>query len=252
MNNRTGKESSKAEGLAVAGFTIALLSVIFAIASGLGNRLGVWDFRFGFAVLRYSVFGAAIGALISLAGLVSSTRRRGYAGLAAAGLIIGLVTVYVPLHRWLVAKAVPPIHDISTDTDDPPKFVAILPIRGEGPYTNPPEYGGPHVAALQHEAYPDIKPLVLPVKSDVAFEKALSAAKALNWAIVDANEREGRIEATDTTFWFGFKDDIVIRITPLGPGSRVDIRSVSRVGKSDIGKNAERIRRFFAVLKGRS
>lgn len=108
------------------------------------------------------------------------------------------------------------------------------------------------MAALQHEAYPDIRPLVLPVKSDIAFEKALAAAKKLNWAVADANAGAGRIEATDTTFWFGFKDDIVIRITPSGPeSSKVDVRSVSRVGRSDIGKNAQRIRKFFAVLKGK-
>jgi len=252
MNNRTGKDASKGGGLAVAGFIIALLSIISAVASGLGNRLGVWDFRFGFVVLRFAVYGATIGSLISLAGLVFSIRRRGYAGLSAAGLIIGLVTIYVPMHQLLVARAVPPIHDISTDTDNPPKFVAILRIRGEGAYTNPPEYGGPIVAALQRKAYPDIRPLILHVKSDIAFEKALAAVKTLNWAVVDANAREGRIEATDMTFWFGFKDDIVIRITPLGQESKVDIRSVSRVGKSDIGKNAERIRRFLGVLKGRS
>ncbi len=251
MNNETGKKAAKGGGLAVAGFTVAILSIILAAASGLGNRLGAWDFRIDFVILRYAVFGAAIGALMSLSGLVSSIRRRGYAGLSAAGLIIGLITLYVPLHFWFIAKTVPPIHDISTDTDNPPKFATILPLRGQGPYANPSEYGGTAVAALQHEAYPDIRPLVLPVKSEAAFERALVVAKKLNWTIADADANEGRIEATDTTFWFGFKDDIAVRITSTGPESaKVDVRSVSRVGRSDLGKNAERIRKYLAGLKG--
>ena len=77
----------------------------------------------------------------------------------------------------------------------------------------------------------------------------MAAARKIGWVIVDANAAEGRIETTDTTFWFGFKDDIVIRITPADHGSRVDIRSVSRVGKSDVGTNAKRIRKYLKELK---
>lgn len=82
-----------------------------------------------------------------------------------------------------------------------------------------------------------------------AFEQALRTAKNMGWTIVNSNPGEGRIESTDTTFWFGFKDDIVIRITAAGQESRVDVRSVSRVGRSDVGTNAKRIRRFLQKLK---
>jgi uncharacterized protein (DUF1499 family) len=81
------------------------------------------------------------------------------------------------------------------------------------------------------------------------FKRAEATARAMGWEIVAAEPGEGRIEATDTTMWFGFKDDIVIRIVPEGEGSRLDIRSMSRVGKSDLGKNADRIRKFLAALK---
>ena len=70
----------------------------------------------------------------------------------------------------------------------------------------------------------------------------------MGWQIVDANAREGRIEATATTFWFGFKDDVVVRIVPAPGGSRVDVRSVSRVGVSDVGANAKRVRDFLQKL----
>jgi uncharacterized protein (DUF1499 family) len=76
----------------------------------------------------------------------------------------------------------------------------------------------------------------------------LAAARAQGWEIVAAVPAEGRIEATDTTRFFGFKDDIVIRVKAEGAGSRVDVRSLSRVGKSDVGKNASRIRAYLIAL----
>jgi uncharacterized protein (DUF1499 family) len=81
-----------------------------------------------------------------------------------------------------------------------------------------------------------------------AFERALAVARAQGWEIVAAVPAEGRIEATDTTRFFGFKDDIVIRVKAEGAGSRVDVRSLSRVGKSDVGKNASRIRAYLRAL----
>jgi uncharacterized protein (DUF1499 family) len=145
------------------------------------------------------------------------------------------------------ASSVPPIHDITTDTANPPVFVAIAPLRAEAP--NGVEYKAEDNAAQQQEAYPDIEPLVTDVPPAEMFSRAEATARAMNWEIVATSPEEGRIEATDTTMWFGFKDDVVIRITPEGEGSRLDIRSMSRVGKSDIGKNAERIRAFLAKVQ---
>jgi len=146
------------------------------------------------------------------------------------------------------ARNKPPIHDITTDTADPPPFVAIVPLRRDA--RNPVEYGGPAVAAQQREAYPDIAPLSLPVPPAQAFERAERAARGQGWEIVAAVPAEGRIEATDTTRWFGFKDDVVIRVRPEGAGSRVDVRSVSRVGRGDVGTNARRIGQFLDALRG--
>ena len=98
-------------------------------------------------------------------------------------------------------------------------------------------------------AYPDVQPATLVAPADAAFKRALNAARDLGWQIVAAVPNEGRIEATDTTNWFGFEDDIVVRVTPTDGGSRVDVRSVSRVGKGDLGKNAARVRAYLRRLQ---
>ena len=146
-----------------------------------------------------------------------------------------------------IARMVPPIHDVTTDTANPPRFVDIIPLRAKA--VNSAVYEGDKIAVLQVKAYPDIQPLVLSTLPDETFDRALMSARKLKWNIVATNRSEGRIEATDTTFWMGFKDDIVIRIAANDTGSRLDIRSESRVGKGDFGKNADRIRKFFKVFK---
>ncbi len=161
-------------------------------------------------------------------------------------LVLGLLVAGIPWQMKRTAQSVPAIHDISTDTDHPPEFVALLPLRTGAP--NGAAYGGPEIAAQQHRAYPDIQPLTLRVPPQKAFSQALKAMDAMGWEIIDASPGEGRIEATDTTFWFGFKDDIVVRIRAQGDDSRVDVRSVSRVGKSDVGANARRIRKYEQKL----
>ena len=105
------------------------------------------------------------------------------------------------------------------------------------------------VAAQQKAAYPEIQPLRLELVPDVAFTQAHEAAKGQGWEIVDTDRSAGRIEATDTTFWYGFKDDVVVRLTPEGSATRVDVRSVSRVGLGDVGKNASRIREYLKALQ---
>jgi uncharacterized protein (DUF1499 family) len=165
---------------------------------------------------------------------------------AAIALVAGLAAFAVPWSLERRARSVPPIHDITTDTEDPPRFVAVLPRRAGA--ANAPEYEGAKVAAQQKRAYPDIAPIRLPQPADRGFERALAAARSLGWEIVAVEPKEGRIEATDTTRWFGFKDDVVIRVRPDGAGSRIDVRSKSRVGRSDVGANADRIRRFRSTL----
>lgn len=230
----------------VAGATI--VAALLVLLAGPLHRLGI-DFRPLFAMMRYAAIAAGVGALVcAVAAFVTrkDADRRAFM-LALVGAGAGLLAFAVPLGLMIKARSVPPIHDISTDTLDPPRFVAILPLRADAP--NPPEYAGASVAAQQTAAYPTIRTLVLDTPPDQAYSRALAAAAALGWEIVAAVPAEGRIEAIDTTAWFGFKDDIVIRIRPQGTASRVDVRSKSRVGMSDLGANAERIGRLLERLR---
>jgi uncharacterized protein (DUF1499 family) len=234
---------------ASAGFALAVLAAVIGALSGFGTRWGWWSFITGLTVLKWSAYAGLAAATLSLAGGIMSRRgtlRLGFA-LSAAGIIIGLTVAGVPWSWMQKAQKLPRIHDITTDTDDPPRFTAILAYRKNA--QNSAEYGGPKIAAQQKAAYPDIKPLLLALPQALAFDRALATARGMGWTIVDANAREGRIEATATTFWFGFKDDVVIRIREApGGGSRVDVRSESRVGLSDIGVNAARIRSYLRNL----
>lgn len=224
---------------------IAILAALLLLVAGPGTRLGLWEFGFGFTLMRWALYGglAAAGLGIVLA-LIPKTRRGHLIGLSFA-VVVGLGTAAVPWLQVQQARSVPPIHDISTDTVNPPEFEAIAPLRADAP--NPVEYAGDETAEQQREAYPDIQPLTVEAYPAIVFDHALAAAQAQGWEIVEAGE--GRIEATDTTFWFGFKDDIVIRISADNGGSVVDVRSKSRIGRSDVGANAARIRAYLEDLE---
>ena len=234
--------------VAIAAFWLAVSGALTAVLSGVGTRWGWWEFGAGFVFLKWAVYVGIAAILLSLVGFLlgyKAGRRHGLVW-AGAGVVISLAIILAPLNGLLTASRVPPIHDITTDTQNPPQFVAVLPLRKNA--RNSAQYGGPEVAVLQAKAYPHIVPLLLNMPPGQAFPQALNAARAMGWLIVDENPGAGRIEATATTRWFGFKDDVVIRITPAEQGSRVDVRSVSRVGVSDVGTNARRIEAYLKRL----
>lgn len=235
--------------IAVTGFAVGLIAVILAMVAGFGSRWGWWHFGIGFSMLRYAVYVAIVAVFISLPGIVVSRPGNGKRGmwLALLGILISSPVIGVPVSWMRMARSVPAIHDITTDTVNPPQFVAILPLRTNA--SNSTYYGGPGIAAKQQAAYPDIQPLIVKSIPSIAFNNALMVAKQLGWNVVANDPDLGRIEASDTTFWFGFTDDIVIRVRPMGSGSRVDLRSESRVGLSDVGTNAARIRTFKSSFK---
>jgi uncharacterized protein (DUF1499 family) len=226
---------------------LAVLAGLLLLAAGPGARLGLWHFSVGFQLLEWAAWlGFATAAAAALA-LVSARVRRGNAGKLAAAFLLGLMVGATPLYWQRVARAAPPIHDISTDLENPPPFVELAPVRARAP--NGAAYGGTAVAERQKQAYPDIEPLVLPLEPPLAFEHALHAAREMGWEQVAAEANDGRIEATATSFWFGFKDDVVIRVSPADSGSRVDVRSKSRLGRGDAGANARRIRQYLGKLR---
>jgi len=223
---------------------VAVAAALALLASGPGYRMGLWHFRTGTSLVRWSAYLGIAATVLALVGLaIPRVRARSLlAAFVVAGVVTGITGYWAQR-----ASSVPRIHDISTDTENPPQLVATLPFRNGA--ENTAVYGGPKLAAQQKEGYPDIAPLMLAEPTDVAFARAQRAAREMGWQIVAADRAAGRLEATDTTFWFAFHDDIVVRIAAEKGGSRVDVRSVSRVGRSDIGTNAKRIRAFLARLR---
>ncbi len=245
-----GSRSSAAVAWTTGAALVLAVLVALAVASaGLGFRAGWWGLRPAFAIFQVSVaVGLAVVAL-SLAALVVALVGRSWPSVAAA-LVAGVIAggaAAVPLAMRRTAAQVPPIHDISTDTADPPQFVALRAEREASP--NGAAYGGPEVAAQQKAGYPDLAPLALAVPPDRAIARVEAAARRLGWSVAAAVPADGRLEATATTRWFAFKDDVVVRVTAAPGGSRVDVRSASRIGKSDLGANAARIRALLAAVR---
>ncbi|MCH7477893.1 MAG: DUF1499 domain-containing protein [SAR324 cluster bacterium] len=210
--------------------------------------MGWWEYRSGFSLLTWSAFAGIGTAFVALPGIVLALKfgpRNSLIALVPA-LALALASAAPPILQVRIASNVPAIHDISTDLENPPAFVAIMPIRTGA--TNTAVHAGAELAEQQRRGYPDLGPRVFARPPGEVFELALAAAKEMNWEIVAAVPEEGRIEAMATTFWFGFTDDLVVRVAAHEKGSRVDVRSVSRVGVSDIGANARRIRKFLAML----
>ena len=226
---------------------LALLGGLLLLMAASGTRIGLWHYTTGFALLRWGAWLGVAAALSAIVLLLVLRPRGGEFALLIVALVIGGVAFILPWQWRQIARNAPPIHDITTDLGHPPEFVAILPLRAEA--SNPSTYGGPEVAAQQRAAYPDITPLHLNTGTGAAFTRALETARQMDWEIIAADSNAGRIEAVATSRWFGFKDDIVIRITGDGTGSRIDVRSASREVYADVGSNARRVREYLARLQ---
>lgn len=212
-----------------------------------GTRLGLWGFRAAFGCLAYLVPLGGAAALLGLVGAWLARAEPAGRRLALCGLVAGGIAGGLPTALRRSARAVPPIHDISTDPAEAPLFVAVLPLRGEG--SNPIE--PPTAEEIQQiaAAYPELQPMMVQASVREATDAAEEALRHLGIEVVAAVPDEGRVEGTDTTLLWGFKDDVVVKARLLPTGmTRVDVRSVSRVGRGDVGKNAARIRSILAEL----
>ena len=221
---------------------LALITALAALAmlaiSGPGVRFELFDYGTGLTIFRvgaYAGIAAMVLAVLSL--LFPAARRRGVV-VPIVAFVIGALAFGVPFKFQQTARSVPRINDITTDTDNPPKYM-----------TTARAYPGAEFARQQRAAYPDIGPVMLPVPPRQAFDRAVKAAESMGWEVVGRDAAAGTLEAVDTTKWFGFKDDIAVRVTAADSGSRVDVRSKSRVGRNDIGTNARRIRAYTERLR---
>ncbi|WP_310495943.1 DUF1499 domain-containing protein [Sandarakinorhabdus sp.] len=214
-----------------------IVAAVLVLAAGPLLKFGIMPWAPALGMFAIGAILAGIGGLYCLWQLL---RRRGgtITVLAAAA---GLAAAAIPGAILLEASDKPPINDITTDVGNPPAYVGITAaMRGEG--AAPLSYD-PSFAPQQARAYPDVRPLDLPVTPDKAFAIAMAATQG--WEVVASDPATGRIEATDTVAWWGFKDDIVVRLTATPTGTRVDLRSKSRVGKGDLAVNANRITAYL-------
>jgi uncharacterized protein (DUF1499 family) len=238
-------------------FTGVLAIVLLAIA-GPAYRLHVLSLGLallgaasGFLLFVVTFIIGAIGLLAGGKGALDRSR--------AAIPVIALSLIFTIVAGVWISRGsgTPPIHDVTTDPQDPPKFNNVVSLRAAAGAVNSSAYQRTQlihgnllkVPDAQRSAYPDIQPLALTQPAPRTFQMAQQVARDMGWDIVAVAPSEGRIEATATTWYFGFKDDVVIRVGPESTGSRVDVRSESRVGVGDAGTNARRVRAYLAKLR---
>ncbi|MEP3333565.1 DUF1499 domain-containing protein [Sedimentitalea sp.] len=234
------KHAGKIAILVAVGGAVGMTLMLF------GARLGLWAPLTGFGL--YRAYFNPLSAIITCSGLIAfiiHLVRKEKGGTIAGGMatLLGLAFL-TPLILGTLNPPLrsPPIHDISTDTLNPPAFEVLDETRPGA--SNTLVYGGPELAEAQAVAYPDIAPLEVDLSTDAAYQRALAVAKEMGWEIIVSDAARRRFEATAHTPVFHFADDVVVVVTPREDGSHVDMRSVSRVGRSDQGVNAARIRAF--------
>ncbi len=219
---------------------VALTCLVLIPLSVAGVRFGILHFSAGLPVFALAcLLSLAMLILLAIVSLMPKFKAQRAAaikrslaalpGVLLAGALLGSAGDY------------PPIHDITTDTDNPPLFVQGVIERGENSNTLDIK---PDTIAAQLQAYPDLATLQTQLQPAAAMARAADIATKMNWTIYNNDPATGLIEASYTSFWFGFVDDIAIRFSATATGTAIDLRSVSRVGVSDIGANANRIRAF--------
>lgn len=240
-----------------AAMVLGVGAVVAALVAAIGSGTGMWSFRAGLTALRYLFFAAAAGAVLGLLGLILARRR-------AKLMLANLVTVVVALGFVLylgnlvrIAKSVPAIHDVATNLDDVPQFTRLA-VRADN-LENIPDEGKAELKALPPEErwravhrahYGDLRTVRLAAPPAEAVRRSAALARERGWSTALVDDKAGTVEATDTSTFFRFKDDVVVRVRPApGGGSLVDMRSISRVGGSDVGMNAKRVRAFLADLQ---
>jgi uncharacterized protein (DUF1499 family) len=233
---------------------VALGGALFLLGlAPFGPQLEWWPYGFSlYRLFPASGVAAAVAAAVSLATLALGRSKLDPRTLAVLGIVlaVGAGLVWLPLQYAYVRRTLPAIHDIATDTDNRPAFKATEAARARES-ADRFDTGEPRLSQLQRAAYPDIAPVYATLPAREAFDAALTVAQSMpGWIVVAAQGGEGHIEACQRSRWFGFTDDIVIRVRTSDGGARIDMRSASRKGKRDYGVNAARVRAYLRALKG--
>jgi hypothetical protein len=259
MNRQADNKGKWARRVTGAALVLGLGAVAAALIAAIGAGQGAWHFGGAFSVLRYAFFAAIAGAVLGLIGLILARRAR-KAGLMLPNLIAVVAALGFVLYlgaQIRTARSVPAIHEVATNLDDLPQFTRLK-LRDDY-LAKVPDMDRPELKALppearwkaiHREAYGDIRTVRVAMSPADTIRRAAQLARDRGWAIAHEDPAAGLLEATETTFFFRFKDDVVIRARPAPEGgSLVDMRSISRVGGSDVGLNAKRVRAFLKDLQ---
>ena len=240
MNSTTALASPLAAGLAL----------VTGLVGVLGARLDLIAPVAGFGLFAFLMpLGAALALILGLIGMLRTRprQRRGGASQAWGGTVLSTVIIgWVFVLSYGTTDA-PPIHDITTNIDDPPTFVAAASEDSRGGGFAYPS-GGAGVPDLQRQGYPDLGTLHLDISRQEALWRVRHTAEDMGWDLIRGDDESGQVEFADTTPWFHFVDFVSVRVRAEGAGAAVDVRSVSQIGVGDLGKNADRIRRFLDRL----
>ena len=227
----------------------AVMAGALVVVSGLGTRFGIWEYTGGFTVASGGVLLATAAAFLGIVGYVvclfkgfKAERSNLLIGVLVSALILGQAGM-----QMAALAAVPAIHNISTDTLDPPEFDTLVAVR-EAEGANPLAYDAEVLAELQQQAYPWVKTMNSATSPAIVLNNAVRVLEDMGLEVVNVSPEQGIVEATDTTFWFRFKDDVVIELSVDGRETVLQARSTSRVGRSDVGKNAARLRELFSLI----
>lgn len=235
--------ASRYTTLTVICMTLSALAALLLVIGPIGTREALFHFRIGLLLMSVAfVLGGIMVIANAILALLPRQRpaRQGY----VLGLAMALIPALAAVNILGASAGLPMIHDISTDIADPPEFRAALALRGDD--SNPLQRDR-ELDRQQQEAYPNIRPIIVNQPAEQSFEQARAIAAELGWDVHHKDLQSGLIEATFTSKWFGFVDDVVIRVRDhVSGGTQIDLRSVSRVGKGDLGANAARISEFSA------
>jgi uncharacterized protein (DUF1499 family) len=228
----------------------SVICVACAAVAIIGVRLGSFDFRVASDMLKSTLQAAIPVMIVAIIIFIGEAETRLKTGAAIVILLFPIVGIWMNQtpapQKDEKGKRPIPLNDISTDTQSPPQYEAVISLRPEG--SNSLSYPD-NAANLQRARFPDIQSISSTLSTNDAFDKALNVVKESGWQLVFEDKSSGKIEAVASTFFFDFKDDVVIRVKGQGDASVIDIRSHSRVGRGDKGKNAERVRTFIEDFK---
>lgn len=251
--------------------TVSLLLPVYFAVSALGVKFGLWDWKLGLGTLiitwgpRLLIAALILAAVALIACLIK--RPRTSVNAAVMGLLIPAVGLSYMQYVRAQNADVPPIHDVATTIEYPPTFSEAIMRERQASGANPvhplttslgsieaykaPRFADRHARSLGdigREAYPHLRPVIVSAEPQRLFEVLRQEAQDRGWAIVTDDPASGTFEATAETFWFGFKDDVAVRVRPgAAPNQlQIDARSTSRVGLGDMGANAERLREYLA------